>query len=157
MYDEIGCKIKGLAKIIFIAEAILFFVGGLAIIVFSESSNTMKAIVALIAFLGIASGWITSWFLYGFGEIIDKLCNIERNTKMIMKKSKNHTSNSPKIKNKNSNKNLRKNNEDNEEEDESGIAVTCPRCKEELFFDEGTTDAKCPYCDCDMVIERTEI
>ncbi len=81
MFDNIGEKIKGLAKIIFWIEAIGAFMVGL---VLAEATD---GISMLIAVGGALVAWISSWFLYGFGEIIDKLCAIERNTRHGERKS----------------------------------------------------------------------
>ncbi len=75
MYDNIGDKIKILAKVVFWIEAITAVICGLG---FAGMTNGMSLLIGLgIALVAL----IFSWFLYGFGEIIDKLCAIERNTR----------------------------------------------------------------------------
>lgn len=37
--------------------------------------------------LGPVIAWVSSWLLYGFGELIDKTCEIEYNTRGSMRKS----------------------------------------------------------------------
>lgn len=71
MFDKIGNKIKGLAITLFVIMALAFVIIGIAII-------GDKLIVGLLCLLGgpILS-WITSWILYGFGELISKVTNIE--------------------------------------------------------------------------------
>ena len=78
MYDNIGGKIKGLAKGIFIAMAILGFLTG---VVFIAIDKDMAWLGLLCIALYPLIGWISSWMLYGFGEIIDKLTVIESNTR----------------------------------------------------------------------------
>ena len=82
MYDNIGKKIKGSAKAVFIIETILGFIGGIAIIATDEdlilAALSMMIVVPLIA-------WISSWTLYGFGELVEKACEIERNTRKVGK------------------------------------------------------------------------
>ena len=83
MYDNIGKKIKGLANATFIVEAILSVITGIALWVTIE-----EWWCALILFCGLAVAWVSSCFLYGFGEIIDKLCDIEQNTRVGQSKIK---------------------------------------------------------------------
>ncbi len=75
MYDKIGSKIKGLAKVIFIVEAIVTVITGIALI-----SSDVDIGILVIA-LGPIIAWVSSWLLYGFGELIDKACDIEHNTR----------------------------------------------------------------------------
>lgn len=76
MYDNIGAKIKGLAKAVFVIEAILAVIAGFYLMV-----NTLIVFGVLVLLMGPLVAWISSWLLYGFGELIDKTCDIERNTR----------------------------------------------------------------------------
>ena len=76
MYDNIGEKIKGLAKGMFIIEAIAAVIGGIVLLGYE-----FLAIGWLTLFLGPVVAWISSWLLYGFGELIDNVCTIAANTK----------------------------------------------------------------------------
>ena len=76
MYENIGVKIKGLAKAIFIVEAIASVITGIALWI-----DTEEGWCALILFCGPILAWVSSWLIYGFGEIIDKLREIELNTR----------------------------------------------------------------------------
>ena len=78
MYDNIGQKIKGLAKAIFIILSIVSVCAGIALMGVDEDLM-WSGIVALL--FGPILAWIASWTLYGFGEIIDKVSDIERNTR----------------------------------------------------------------------------
>ena len=75
MYNEIGKKIKLLAKIMFYTLAIVPIVGSLIIV---DSWNALGIILVLLCPL---FAWLSSLGLYGLGEIIDKLCDIEKNTR----------------------------------------------------------------------------
>ena len=77
MYDEIGKKIKRLAIATFIVEAIAAIITGIVLIM--EYVDLL--IVLLVFILGPVVAWVSSWLLYGFGEIIDRLCAIDRNTR----------------------------------------------------------------------------
>ena len=84
MYDNIGGKIKSLAKAVFIVEAIAAVIAGIALM---ASDDDMVPFGLLVMAVGPLVAWVSSWLLYGFGEIIDKLCDIERNTRGGERKS----------------------------------------------------------------------
>ena len=84
MYDNIGKKIKSLAKWTFIVEAIAAIITGISLLVADED---LILAGLLTFFCGPIVAWVSSWLLYGFGEIIDKLCDIEFNTRSSARKS----------------------------------------------------------------------
>lgn len=71
MYNNIGDKIKGGAIVIAIIEAAIAFVSGIMIV--AELSAAIGIIVMIV---GIFIAYISSWLLYGFGELIQKTCDI---------------------------------------------------------------------------------
>lgn len=71
MYNNIGDKIKGGAIVIALIEAVIAFVSGIMIV--AELSAAIGIIVMIV---GIFIAYISSWLLYGFGELIQKTCNI---------------------------------------------------------------------------------
>lgn len=77
MYDNIGGKIKGLAKVAFIIEVIAAVIIGANFIAIDDD---LIGIGLLIMILCSFVGWVSSWLLYGFGELIDQTCAIARNT-----------------------------------------------------------------------------
>ena len=72
MYDNIGKKIKSMAKVIFWIETIS---AGIALIGLSPIS-----LGVLIGIGGFGIAVMTTWLIYGFGELIDKVSDIARNT-----------------------------------------------------------------------------
>ena len=78
MYDNIGGKIKGLAKATFIVEAIAAAITGISLMVVEEDLIPVGLLVMLV---GPIVAWVSSWLLYGFGELIDKTSKIEENTR----------------------------------------------------------------------------
>lgn len=76
MYKNIGPKIKGLAKAIVIVEAIVSVIIGIALM---ASDDGLVVSGLLVMLVGPTVAWVSSWVLYGFGELVDKVCNIERN------------------------------------------------------------------------------
>ncbi|MBE6584134.1 MAG: hypothetical protein E7649_04000 [Ruminococcaceae bacterium] len=75
MYDNIGKKIKSLAKALFIIFIVIGVIGGIVLVSYDLILLGIFTMIILPL-----TAWISSWFLYGFGEIIDKLTDIEHNT-----------------------------------------------------------------------------
>ena len=88
MYQNIGGKIKGLAKGLFIAQAIVYalsiFVATIITIVNAVVYETEPLLIVAyvllgllvgfaLAVLGIFVAWISTWVLYGFGELVEKI------------------------------------------------------------------------------------
>ena len=81
MFDNIGGKIKGLAKIIFWIIVICFSIFGLSMLTQSSSSPVYFLGGLLSIGLGIVMAWLSTCLLYGYGELIEKTSQIERNTR----------------------------------------------------------------------------
>ena len=92
MFDNIGGKIKGLAKFFCWLGIIASFIGGIAVIAMGVRvgsyyySSGVDAITILsgiaIIILGSLISWIGSFLLYGFGQLIDnsdKLVRMKHN------------------------------------------------------------------------------
>lgn len=85
MFNNIGRKIKKLAKVlcwIGISFSIIF-----AVIMFFTASQTYGSEAGTCTFLGFLFliggtliSWLSSFFAYGFGELIEKACIIAENT-----------------------------------------------------------------------------
>ena len=77
MFNNIGGKIKKLAIIL----CILGMIGSIvyAIICFTTSSRyqDLTLIGVLILVLGCLMSWISSFFVYGFGELIERTVSID--------------------------------------------------------------------------------
>ena len=86
MYSNIGKKLKGLAKALFIIDTIAVIIIGIALVgigllyyrILQYRFFIFGGIAAIV--IGPVLSWISSWFLYGFGELIDKTSTIARNT-----------------------------------------------------------------------------
>ena len=74
MFDRIGSKIKGLASVITWLGIIASCAFGFVLM-----SNGDEMIFLSIAVMAVGSfvSWISSFLLYGFGELIEKACIIE--------------------------------------------------------------------------------
>ena len=84
MYNNIGGKIKMLAKILAVVGVVISLLGGIGAIIFGiysqDSTIVLIMIISGVAFalIGALFAWIGSWLLYGYGEIIDKLTHMEK-------------------------------------------------------------------------------
>lgn len=78
MYNNIGGKIKILALVTAIVEAAGSVIAGIALM---AEDDDLIPVGLLLWFVGPLVAWISSWLLYGFGELIAKVTDIERNTR----------------------------------------------------------------------------
>jgi len=78
VFKNVGNKIKILAQVMFYLMLAGAAIGGLALI---ASDDDLIAIGLAIIAGGFIFAWLSSVFIYGFGELIDKTAAIERNTR----------------------------------------------------------------------------
>ena len=69
MFENIGGKIKGLAVVIFIILTIAAVIAAFFLIGTGNDGSVLFGILLLI--IGPLTALITSWFLYGFGQLIE--------------------------------------------------------------------------------------
>ena len=74
MFNNIDKKIKMLTLILFGFSCLLFLI--LGIVLMTESA----AAGILVIFIGVILSWVSSFFTYGFGELITKVSEIAKNT-----------------------------------------------------------------------------
>lgn len=79
MFEKVGKKIKAVVVLVFGLETLASLIFGF--IIMSEGEKYSVLIGLSIVIGGPIVAWISSWLLYGYGEIIDKLTDIERNTR----------------------------------------------------------------------------
>ena len=65
MFEDIGGKIKTLAAVTFVIVAVVFFILGCILMY-----NSMILLGLLVAAIGFGIGYIGSFFIYGFGQLI---------------------------------------------------------------------------------------
>ncbi len=68
LYDDIGGKIKGWAKWIFLIESIAAVIAGIVLIL---GAPDYAFLGLLTIFFGPLIAYVSTWILYGFGELID--------------------------------------------------------------------------------------
>ena len=78
MYDNIGGKIKTLAVWTFIVEAVASIITGFILM---AEEDTLYILLCLV---GPIIAWVSSWLLYAFGELVEKTCDNENNTRHIL-------------------------------------------------------------------------
>lgn len=76
MFNNIGRKIKGLAKTLFWILAIISIIAGIGVILVTVSNGGDSVMLGVLAGLGIIIGgfilaWLQNFMLYGFGELVD--------------------------------------------------------------------------------------
>ncbi len=152
LYENIGSKIKNLAKWIFVIEAGAAVIAGL----FLLEENVLAGLLALIG--GPLVAWIGSWILYAFGQIaedVHAMRNKEGTTTEVKAKREAEQSAKREIEertrwqeeSKSQKFELSDDGDINiEPSDDDYIEFTCPKCGERLSFLKSETDAKCPEC-----------
>ena len=73
LYDNIGEKIKRLAKWTFIVEAVSAVITGFVLLFDGDDSFWWGL---LLIFCGPVVAWVSSWLLYAFGDIVDNISAI---------------------------------------------------------------------------------
>ncbi len=80
LYSNIGGKIKNWAMWIFVVEAIGAVAGAL-VLLFQGDEFIITGLLTIV--LGPIIAWVSSWLLYAFGELVEKTCMNEKNTRVI--------------------------------------------------------------------------
>ena len=78
-FENIGSKIKTLAVVVTILGISVSIITCLILL----DENAMSGL--MIAFIGSVCSWISAFFIYGFGELIEKTTEIAKNTKKDIK------------------------------------------------------------------------
>ena len=82
MFNDAGEKIKKASKAIFIFQLICFIILGIVMITINDEL-TFAGICVMIA--GIFIGWFSSVLVYGFGELVEKTCELSDKVRKIEK------------------------------------------------------------------------
>ena len=77
MFDNIGGKIKGLAKVLCLVGIAVSAIGAIAL--WCANSYYQSTIVPgfIVLIVGSVGSWLSSLFTYGFGELIDRVTSID--------------------------------------------------------------------------------
>ncbi len=89
MFNNIGHKIKTLAKVLCWVGIVFSVIVGIAIMTTGNGSLTINgtpaavspAVIGIIYMvIGCVASWIASFFAYGFGQLIENSDEIKKNT-----------------------------------------------------------------------------
>ncbi len=72
LYEDIGKKIKRMAIITFLCEMLVAIITGFVFLL----EEFFAGLCIMVG--GSLAAWVFSWFLYGFGELVDKVCDIKK-------------------------------------------------------------------------------
>ena len=78
MFNNIGSKIKALAKVICWLGVIISVITGIIGIINGTEQSTVSGIITII--FGSLASWLGSFFAYGFGQLIENTDEIRKNT-----------------------------------------------------------------------------
>ena len=78
LFTNVAEKIKGLAKVLFVANLILSILA--AIILISIHDNYTPLAMAIIVFSPLFA-LVSAWLIYGFGLLIEHAANIDHSTR----------------------------------------------------------------------------
>ena len=78
MFENIGGKIKKLAKIICWIGIIISALSGIALIAYGGSEGVVGGLMTIV--VGCLASWVSSFFAYGFGQLIENTDAIRDNT-----------------------------------------------------------------------------
>ncbi len=161
MFVDIGKKIKGVARTTANVEIIISIIIGILVFVCTVAFGDVEELwvgillAIIIVIIGCAVAWSSAYLLYGFGELIDKTCDIEKNTRGNRKV----LDNQPTVKQEQVESIAKPKSvkvvTTNIPLDESTpfIDTICPECGKELSFVSNTNNTECPYCNTQISIK----
>ena len=158
MFTNIGAKIKGLAKVgCWVGIVGCIFAG--VVLLFTEEEFIPIALGVAVG--GGLASWIGSWFLYGFGQLIENSDVIaahyqkinaseEQRQQQQVKKDRQASQKRKQAEQHRQKQEAKKALQNQEVEMEETVPLTCPHCgtpvdytKSEL---EGSQKLECPFC-----------
>lgn len=81
MFENIGGKIKKFVKFLAVVDMVLFIVLAIIILIYGfVSGHGFLGVLlgGIVGGIGFLSSWISSWKLYGYGEIVQRLISIDK-------------------------------------------------------------------------------
>ena len=147
-YENIGDKIKGLAQMAFVVEAIAAVITGIALMA-SDEDLILYGLLVLIA--GPIIAWVSSWLLYGFGQLVENSDIIAAEYNRKNEKHEKAVDKNNEKKQAQRKKQIKANIENPNFDEDEYIDITCANCKAELSFTKGQLQSgeelTCPMCD----------
>lgn len=80
MFKNIGGKIKILSVVIFCLQSFIYILAGIILVAtaFEMELEVYLILGVLCIIIGPVLAWVSSFVLYGYGELITKTCGIEK-------------------------------------------------------------------------------
>lgn len=85
MFNNIGGKIKDLAMFFAFIGIIISCISGVMIMTSGEENCVIIGLGVMV--VGSLVAWISSWILYGYGELIEKASETAENTRLLLQNS----------------------------------------------------------------------
>ena len=127
MFENVSGKVKTVAHFTAILGIIASVIGGL----FFMSREESFIIGLILAVIGSLFSWIIAIFLFGFGELLEKVGDIEENTR---NSGNNFIDENP-----------QNTDEDTTDENDNSNIITCPHCGKQLE-NYNSLIVICPWC-----------
>jgi len=135
MYDNIGGKIKGLAKTMFIVEVIGAVITGIVLLA-TDYDLIFAGLLTL--FCGPIVAWVGSWILYAFGELVGDV-HAMRNKYYPIAEEQANLETEEKAKH-----------EAEEITHEKAQTFTCPNCQRKVYYGN-------PMCECGQTFDWSKM
>ncbi|MBR3885592.1 MAG: hypothetical protein IKJ33_03910 [Clostridia bacterium] len=150
MFDNIGGKIKILAKVIAVLGIVFSIIIGIYYMTMGKEYLVYGLTVAIV---GSLVSWISSFFAYGFGELISNTDEMKRN----LESSDSYNKEITKILN-NEVVDKKKEKENKTVLSDEKIDLKCPSCGINLSYSksllEEKTEIACPFCKNDIKVKK---
>ena len=147
-YENIGNKIKSLAMTLFFVEAIAEIVTGFALMIADEDLIFYGFLIIVI---GPIVAWVSSWLLYGFGQLIENSDIIAAEYNRKNEKHEKVVAKSNEKKQAHRTKEIKATIANPEVDEYDFIDITCPNCKADLCYPkvqlQSGEELTCPICD----------
>ncbi len=85
MFNEIWKKMKVLAKVIFWVIAVLSVASGIILFAAGGAEGIVSGIITIVG--GIIMAWLSAFGLYAFGELLEKVVEMNENIKTLNKQN----------------------------------------------------------------------
>lgn len=146
MQNHFGEKIKGMATIFLILDIIAALICGGVLI-----ANEEEAIGIVVIILGIVLSLPFYYLMSGFGQIVENTDIIAHHYENVNLREDKIAERKEEARIIKETKNVSSKLSDANIESETGIELTCPSCKEQLYFTKEDiikqTYLVCPYCE----------
>lgn len=146
MYSDVGKSIKKFASVMVWIGVFVSAIAGIRYCVYMFELEEYLLGLVLFPVVFLAGGflsWLSMMVLYGFGELIDKVTAIEKDTRYFRLTNKEDNGESKSVAGNNSSK-------------DEYIEKACPKCGERLVFSTVSECIECPACGAKFSLVRKD-